>query len=234
MSFSFNETAGASQSTVKPKLEGNKIHEVVLASCKTEDIVGVKDTSITYKVIKIEFENEEGIYQHTVFEPKGDDFVNLETEYTKDGRTNKIKQPSGVQSMMLLFKHMIDGFAPEIAEQIDSGKKSLVAKDWDDLRILVVKILGAAAAAKRENKIKLVKNKKGEGIFPGYFASLNKEGKPYIKNNFVGQKVAFSAYEAQRMQNEANASPTNMNNSGFNLPNNSSADLDLTFTIDEL
>lgn len=231
MSYSFDTTAGASQSTVRPKLEGNKIHTVKLEDCKIEDIVGVKDPSMTYKVLKIIFSNDDAVYEHTVFEPKGDDFVRKETEFEKDGKVNKIPQPSNVESMMLLFKHVIDGFAPKYAEAIDSGKQSIKAKDWDELRKIVHKMLTAGKG--NENKIKLLTNKNGEPVFPGFFAGLSKEGKAYVKNNFIGQKIAFTPYEIQRIQKEASAKPTKMEPSNFSAPANTTEDLDLNFDLQD-
>jgi len=232
MSFSFNDTAGTSQSTIKPQLEGNKIHEVKLISCEKDDIQGVKDPTQVYKVIKITFENEDGQYQHTIFEPRPEDFERKENEYTdkKTGKVNKIPQPANVESMMLLFKHIMDSFVPEVASKIDSGEKSLNAPDWDTLRDLVLKILTVGKG--RSSKIKLLKNKKGEAIFPGFFASVNREGKVYLRNNFIGDKVAFTAYELQRIQNEATATPTNMSNTNMNNTDKSNVDLD--FDIDKL
>lgn len=233
MSYSFDTTAGASQSTKKPALEGYKIHTVKLSDCKVEDIKGVKDPDVTYKVIKIVFNNEDGEYEHTVFEPKQADFERGKSEGVKDGKAYNIPQPSNVETMMLLFKHIIDGFVPEWAEQIDSGKKSLVAKDWDQLRNLVVKILTVGKG--RENNIKLIKNKKGEGVFPGFFTALTREGQAYVKNNFIGQKVAFTTYEVQRAQNEKTASPTKMeSSSNFSIPGGSNKDLDLDFSMEDL
>ena len=73
------------------------------------------------------------------------------------------------------------------------------------LRKLVTQILDAGKGATTE--IKLLKNTKGEPTFPGYFAGITKESKAYIRNNFIGSKLAFTTYEAQRIQNEANAKP---------------------------
>lgn len=232
MSYSFDATAGASQSTVKPRLEQNKIHDVILEDCKIEDIVGVKDPSLTYKIIKIIFSNENGQYEHAIFEPKGDDFKRTVKTGTKDGKEYSIPQPSNVETMMLLLKHVIDGFVPEWAEQIDSGKKSLVAKDWDQLRNLVIKIL--ASGKGRQNKIKLIGNKKGEGIFPGFFVSINREGNPYVKNNFIGSKVAFTAYEIQRAKEAQEASPNRMEATSNFSAQSSPANLDLDFSMEDL
>lgn len=205
--FSFDATAGASQSTTKNRLVGNSIYNVALEGCEVQDITGVKDPSAIYKVIKIKFSNEDGAYEHTVFEPRPDDFKRGENEITnKNGNKEKIPQPSNVESMMLLFKHIIDAYVPEVAKQIDNKEKSLGAKSWDELRKLIVAILEKGKG--RKNNIKLIKDNKGEAKFPGYFASISKDGTAYIRNNFIGEKVAFTAYEADKINKEASAKPT--------------------------
>ena len=113
---------------------------------------------------------------------------------------------------MLLFKHAIDSINPKIAKEIDDNTKSLSAPTWDALRILVAKILDMGKGT--EVSIKLMKNKKGEATFPGFFAGLTKPdavtgvSKAYIRNNFIGNKLAFSAYEKTRIGKETTAVPT--------------------------
>ena len=206
MSFSFNTTAGASQSAAKARLAGNDIYTVKFDGCEIVDIQGVKDPSMTYKVLKLKFSNEDGSFEHTIFEPKQADFNRTETEFTKDGKTEKIPQASGVESMMLLFKHAIDAIAPEVGKQIDSGARNLGAADWNGLRILVAKILDSGKG--NPTQIKLMKNNKGEAQFPGFFSGVSREGKAYIRNNFIGNKLAFSTYELTRINNAATAKPT--------------------------
>lgn len=207
MSFSFNATAGASQSTAKPRLAGNEIYVVNFDGCEIQDIKGVKDTSALYKVLKLKFSNEQGSYEHTIFEPREEDFNRTEREYTsKTGVLEKIPQTSGVENMMLLFKHAIDSINPTIAKAIDEGTQNLGAKDWDTLRQLVSKILDAGKGTSMQ--IKLLRNNKGEANFPGYFAGITKEGKAYVKNNFIGKNLSFTAYETQRIQKELTAKPT--------------------------
>lgn len=232
MSFSFNTTAGASQSTTKPKLVGNNIYEVTFDGCELQDIVGVKDPTMTYKVLKLKFSNEDGTFEHTVFEPRPEDFDRKDNEVTnkKTGAKEKIPQPSNVESMMLLFKHLIDAVVPATGKEIDEKKKSLGASNWEDLRKLVENIFLKGKGVK--TKIKLLKNKAGEAIFPGFFAGITKEGLPFVRNNFIGAKIAFSAYELQRITNEANAAPTKMSTSSFGQPEpevESSDTLDLNF-----
>ena len=206
MNFSFGNTAGTSQSTAKPKLPGNAIHSVIFEGCEPQDIQGVKDPSIIYKVLKLRFVNDDGVYEHTIFEPKDDDHQRRESEFkNKNGNIEKIPQPSNVESMMLFFKHAIDTINPAVALKIDNKEANLGAKNWDDLRTLVCKILNVGKGT--SFNIKLLKNKNGEAIFPGFFAGLTKDGVAYVKNNFIGNKISFSSYEADRIKNERMAKP---------------------------
>jgi hypothetical protein len=225
MSFSFDATAGASQSTTKPRLEGNNIYDVVLDGFECQDIVGVKDPTMVYKVIKLKFSNDAGSFEHTVFEPKPEDFKRTSNKIVnkKTGAEEHIPQPSNVESMMLLFKHIIDAFVPEIAAQIDKKEKSLGAKSWDDMRKLIGAILDKGKG--RTSKIKLIKDNKGEAKFPGFFAGLTKD--------FVGEKVAFSAYEVSRINSEATAkvTPASSFTEADLTDNTPETDLDLDFTV---
>ena len=238
MSFSFNTTAGASQSSIKPRLAGNSIHTVAFDECEIQDIKGVKDPTQVYKVLKIKFSNNEGTFEHTVFEPRPQDFNRGENEYTdKNGEKKKIPQASSVETMMLLFKHAIDAISPEVATEIDNGTKNLGAADWDGLRKLVAQILNKHKGA--QVQIKLLKNSKGEPIFPGFFAGINKDGKAYIRNNFIGGNLGFSAYEASRISKEAEAKPTKVDEFSSettleSLSNSSSSDIDINFDMPEL
>ena len=224
MGFSFSTTAGASQSSVKPRLAGNDIYTVVFDGCEIQDIQGVKDASMVYKVLKLKFSNEDGSFEHTVFEPRDTDSERPEKEYTtKEGKKESFPQPSGIENMMLLFKHAIDSINPTIGKQIDEGTQNLGANSWDGLRKLVEKILNAGKGT--TVKIKLLKNNKGEAQFPGFFTGLTKPdpitgiSKAYIRNNFIGNKVAFTAYEAQKITNENTAKVTKVSSFGNTATN---------------
>lgn len=240
MSFSFNTTAGTSQSTAKPKLTGNNIYDVIFEACEKKDIAGVKDPTALYKQLIIRFSNENGVFEHTVWEPKPDDFNRRESEFkNKAGNIEKIPQASNVESMMLLFKHLIDSVTPAVAEAIDKKEKSLAAANWDELRDLIIKITSKSAGVKTQ--IKLLKNKDGEAIFPGFFTGLTKEGVVYVKNNFIGQKLSFTTYEMQRIKAESTAKPTPVSSFGGSLGNSDLASvssntegLDLNFDMSGL
>ena len=238
MNFSFNGTAGASQGTTFKKLEGNTIPVVKFDGCEVVDVQGVKDPTQVYRLLKLKFSNDEGTFEHTCFEPKPADFERRETDYTdkKTGETKKIPQPSNVESMMLLFKHAIDALNPAMGAAIDAGTKNLVSPDWVSLRNLVSQILSAGKGC--QTTIKLITNNKGEACFPGYFTALNRDGKAYLKNNFIGDKLGFTPAEAAKIKTAAEAKPTSMSNhnspaskSDFTPTPSAPAD-DLNFNMD--
>ena len=206
-SFNFSSTAGASQSAIKPTLKANEIHEVTFDEAISENIQGVKDPSKVYKVLKLRFSNESGRYEHTIFEPSEQDFERGSREFTgKDGNQSSMPLASNVESMMLLLKHVMDAVVPEISKKIDSGEIVLGGKNWDELRNNVVKVLDKGKGA--VTNIKLLADSKGAGRFPGFFTSINKEDKPYVRNNFIGKNIGFTDYEKSKIEKAATAKPT--------------------------
>ena len=201
--FNFNITAGASQSTFKPQLPGNEIYEVTFDGASIEDIQGKKDPSQVYKVLKLRFSNEKGQFEHTIFEPRPEDFERGENKTTRNGEVSTFPTPSNVESMMLLLKHVIDAVLPAVGKKIDEGEVTLGGKNWEQLRTNVVTVLEKGKGV--TTKIKLLSDNKGNPRFPGFFTSLNQEGKAYIRNNFVGNTIGFTSYEKTRMDNAASA-----------------------------
>jgi hypothetical protein len=79
-----------------------------------------------------------------------------------------------------------------------------------------------------------LKNKDGEATFPGFFTGLTKEGNAYVKNNFIGKKLQFSTYEADRIKKESTAKPTSAESYDSMDIKESAADdspLDLNFDV---
>lgn len=201
MNFGFNETIGVSQSGVNSILEGNNIHEVTFDGCEARDIQGVQDATKVYKVLDIKFSGKGGKFTDTIWEPKDTDAVDRESTY---GPT-----PSNVKAMMLKFKHLIDAVNPELSKQLDSKEKTLSAANWDSLRKIMVEATKPGIGT--TTKIKLIKNKKGEAIFP-YFAAYSKEGRLYMKTNFIGANILWTAKELQQIEKAKTATPTNVAN----------------------
>lgn len=171
-------------------LEGNKIHNVTFEGCEAKDFNG-KDGSLK-KVLEIKFKNNEGAYTHTLWEPMGDDFNDTETPY---------RNPSRVKQTLALIKLLISAVNPTIMDKL-----SIKCSSWDELRKLVIDSTNPGKGT--EVQIKLLKNNKGEGIFPMYFYSYNKEMEPYFSSYFIGKHLKFTDKELKRMEATPTVAPT--------------------------
>lgn len=220
--FNFSETAGAAQSTSKPQLKGNNIYDVTFDGVEIKDVAGKKDPTAMYKILNIKFSNEDGYFSHSLFEPKEEDSNRRKNEFTDNqGVTSEVTQLSNNETMMLLFKHLIDAVNPELGALIDKGEAGAQMKvsgsELSDIWVSLCNVIKNATDPGIGTKVqlKLIVNKKGEPIFP-YFAGLNKEGKTYMKSNFIGAKLFWSPSELKQLQKVATAKPTPVSN-GFDL-----------------
>jgi hypothetical protein len=198
MNFNFSQTAGKSQNVAgKPDLKGNQIHTVLFKGCESKNI---DKEGMTWKLLSLNFENKDGRFQKTYFEPKDDD--------DKDRITvvgdQEIKNPPLNVDMIYTFKHLIDAVNPELGKQIDDGTKQIHAPNWDMLRQFMVK--ATEPGKDKEVQIKLIKNKKGESMFP-YFSNYNRDGELYMSTNFIGEKLLWTTKE-QQMITKAQSAPT--------------------------
>lgn len=200
MGFNFNEVmeVAAVNATVK-QLEGNSIHKVKFDGCEATDFKSKTNDSETYKVIRVKFSNDEGVFVHTIWEPKQQDYYDQETPY---------RNPSNVKSMMQLIRHLLATVNPTLLKQIEAKAATLDAATWDGFRKNIVEATNPGIGTELE--IKLLKNKKGEAIFPVYFLQYNQEGKMYFATNFIGHNLAFSNKEMRKIQQQETAAPTNM------------------------
>lgn len=196
--FDFSEVGNA-QSTSRKSLEGNAIHRVTFDGIEMKDVEGKQahNAGTIYKMLEIKFSNEEGTFTHGVFEVTADDMKDRESQYGP--------QPGNGIVTMKTFRHLIDAINPKLGEEIDAKTKTLGAATWDGLRKLLVEITTPSIGV--TTNIKLIKNKKGQAIFPYAFA-YNKDKVLYMKGNFIGEKVFFSDKEQTQIKKEATAKPT--------------------------
>lgn len=211
--FDFGMTAGASQSTARKQLEGNQIYDVKFDGCEARDFAGSQDPSKTFRVLEIKFSNDQGYFTDTVWEPTEQDAQDQPGAFGN--------QPSRVKAMMLKFKHLIDAVNPELAAKIDKGEQKLNAPSWDALRQLMVK--ATTPGIGKETKIKLIKNNKGDAMFP-YFANYNRAGQLYMATNFIGDNIFWTNKELNKINQAASAKPTSTANlDPFSVPSTAEA-----------
>jgi len=229
--FNIDSNVG-SKSNAVAQLAGNKIHTVKFKGAEVDDLVSKKDGQ-TFKVLKFKFENEEGSFEDTIFEPKADDAKRKDNDF---GYQN----PSAVEEMMAKFRHIIAAVNPELDKQIEAKTKTIGAKDWDSMRKVMIAATNKGIDKEVQIKlIEIVKKDKNdasktikEAKFPGFFLGISKTNNVYMKTNFVGSGLTFTKNEEERMAKVAGAKPTAMS-SGSSTPAAGGAD-DVDFDLEDL
>lgn len=195
MNFNFGNTPA--QARISNRLAANAIYTVKWEGATAEELES-KDGN-KYAVLKLKFTNEDGEFTDTVFEPKEGDEIQKPNNY---GYNN----PSRVDELMFKLHHLIAAVNPKASEQL--SKKKVEISTWNDLRNYVVKHTTASAGATIQ--IKLVSDNKGNAQFPAFVLGFSKSGDLYPRTNFIGDKLAFTAKEQEKINAAATAKPSNM------------------------
>lgn len=189
-------------------LEGNKIHNVIFKGVEFS-----KSKSGEYEFIVIKFSGEEGgFFTHRGF--------GLREKSGERRMTAFGENPSEFESFMMTVKHLLHAVAPQLLkDMIDKkivftpkkGGDSLFQQYVEFISQNTLKYVGV------KTQIKLVKNKKGEACFPMYPVGISKDGKVYMKTNFIGENLLFTNKELENIALENSAKPTKMKDDSFDV-----------------
>ena len=208
MNFNFNGSEIANVGASKGQLEGNKIHDVQFDGCEA---VELKDG--TMKVLRIKFSNDEGVFNHTIFEPRDGDDQDTDGMYGKN--------PSRIKEMMTLLRHLGAAVCPDLVEYINSINGSVT---WDQIRKKIVEVTTPAIGTK--TKIKLLAKKRtdpntgaerNDAVFPSYFLSYSREGALYMRTKFIGSRLVFTDKELTAIKNQENAKPVSVSSADTSI-----------------
>lgn len=204
MGFNFSSIAKTSGVSSNHMLRAYEIHDVVLESAKIED-VEIKNgerAGETVKTIKVRFSNNDGYFEETLWFPTTD----------RDGERTPNQwggeNPSNFDRNMMFIAHVVSTLSPELFKKMQEASAKF--KSFDDVAKFFVAVCEKIKGA--ETKLKLVGRTSQGNVRPAipYFCAVNKDGDAYIKDNFLGEKVAFSSRELTAKANFENAKPTAM------------------------
>ena len=200
MNFGFS-SASAIRNTRRP-LASWGIYKVKFTGAEIATFKGSKDPSVEYKVLRFNFENEDGYYSESLFFPKeGDD---VDREYENNG--GKMKFPSTFKVTMSTVKQTLQVLSPKGWEAVQ--KASAKFKSFDDVANAAIKVLDKVKGT--ETEIKLVgRVSKGKVVAKiPTIIRYNKEGELYVSDNYIGTKLYFTDYEEGERNKYLNAKPT--------------------------
>lgn len=195
MNFNLSKTNGTAVTRLKPWT----ISKVSLKGVELKS--GTSQEGREWKAMQFNFEGENGIFEYKVFCPgeKGDERVT--------GTTNgkDWEMPSAMEQLQFAIAHICTALAPKEFEKL-KGVELDLPKDFEKLTKAVQQVLKNAIGV--ETNIKLIGNNKGYADVPK-FVNINRTSKDaYISNNWLGENLAFSAYEMQQMKKAQNSTPT--------------------------
>ena len=195
MNFNLSKTNGTAVMRLKPWT----ISKVSLENVELK--TGTSSEGREWKAMQFDFKGPDGIFEYKVFCPgeKGDERV--------VGNTNgrDWEMPSAMEQLQFAIAHICTALAPNEFEKL-KGVELDLPKDFEKLVNAVKKVLAKAIGT--ETNIKLVGNSKGYADVPK-FVNINRTSKDaYISNNWLGENLAFTAYEVQQMNKAKNSTPT--------------------------
>lgn len=204
--FNFGSLATTqATSNVQQRLKPWDIYPVKFAGARIETIQGKKDPSQTYTILKVRFDGEDGYYEESIFYPKAGDDVR--PEYTsKDG--HKYLGASSFDRTMTFIAQVAEVLNPEGFAKMQAASSKF--KTFDDVAKAFIQITDKAKG--KETNLKLVgrtQNGNLQAALPK-FVAVNKQGERFCCDNFVGEKLFFSAYEEGKRAEYLNAKPTAM------------------------
>jgi hypothetical protein len=205
--FDFGISKDSAVKTIRPQLKPWNIYDVKFMGCEVREFAGKKDPSVSYKVLDIKFENEEGYFTVTKFFPKQGDDVRREVDAKNGG---KRELASNFEELMNIVKQTAEVLNPEGFKKM--SELSSKFKSFDDVAKTLIKVTDSVKGC--ETKIKLVGRNRDNRVvaeipnITGVF-----DGVATITDNYIGSKLFFSDYEESKRAEYLKSKPTDMKSS---------------------
>lgn len=202
--FNFGISKESAVRTVRPQLKPWNIYNVKFMGCEVREFPGKKDPSVTYKVLDIKFENEDGYFTVTKFFPKAGDDKRLEVE-TKNG--GKRELASNFEELMNIVKQTAEVLNPEGFKKM--SELSSKFRSFDDVAKTLIAVTDKVKGC--ETKIKLIGRNRDNRVvaeIPNITSVF--DGVATITDNYIGSKLFFSDYEEGRRSEYLKSRPTEM------------------------
>jgi hypothetical protein len=205
MAFNFGISADSAVRNTRRPLTPWNIHDVKFMGCEIKEFDGKKDPTAHYKVLSINFENEDGYFSVTKFFPKAGDDERREFDSKNGG---KVVMPSNFETLMAVVKQTAQVLNPAGFEKMQAASSKF--KSFDDVAKALITITEKVKGT--ETKLKLIgRNRDGKVVADiPRIVGINKQGESFISDNYIGDKLFFSDYEEGERQKYLKAKPTEM------------------------
>jgi hypothetical protein len=202
--FNFGISKESAVKTVRPQLKPWNIYDVKFVGCEVREFAGKKDPSVTYKVLDIKFENEDGYFTVTKFFPKEGDEIRREVDGKNGG---KRELASNFEELMNIVKQTAEVLTPEGFKKMQEASAKF--KSFDDVAKALITITDKVKGT--ATKIKLVGRNRDNRVvaeIPNITSVF--DGVATITDNYIGNKLFFSDYEEGKRAEYLKSKPTDM------------------------
>lgn len=201
--FDFGSIAAVSAASSNSFLRPWNIYEDVKFAGISDKISGTRQSGEAWNAWDFTFECPQGKYSERIFEPLNND----RRSYTdKNGHEREF--PSDFERSMTFFAQVVGTFNPKGFEKLK--EKSGKVTTFEQMIQLVKAVMKDVNTT---TKMKIVGVNRSGKVYAGLptFCSINSQtGEKYTSDNFIGDTVAFSAWELNKKKEYESAKPTNM------------------------
>lgn len=183
------------------------IYTVNFDGLEFEEMKGKKDPSAVYKTIKMKFSGEEGGFSKNLFIPSTEEDAKRPEYTNREG--HKYEGPSHFESFKWTLLQLTQVVNPEGYKKLQEQSSKI--KGMEDFLKLVMTVANAKKGFTTKLKLtgRTTEDGKTYAEIPR-IVSVNKEGQLFISDNFIGDKVEFSAYEVEKVKAYNTAKPTDV------------------------
>lgn len=200
MNFSFNGEQSAVRSN-RRQLTANTIHKVKWMGAEIKEVG--KDTK--YKILALNFENEEGYANMSIFWPTDKD-AERQVATASDG--HEYERPSRWENTKAILAQTMEVLNPTGYEKFKEASKKF--RSFDDMAVAFVKVTDQVKGAETNVKFSGYTNKQGyPQLSLPTIVGVNKQGECFVSDNYIGD-VVLSAYEMKKAKEASEAKPTTM------------------------
>ena len=189
---------------VRRQLAPWNIYDVTFVGCEVREFKGTKDPNVTYQVLDIKFENEDGYFTVTRFFPKQGDDVRRKLPNKKGGER---EVASNFEELMNIVKQTAEVLTPEGFKKM--SELSSKFKSFDDVAKALIAMTDKVKGTK--TKIKLVGRTRDNRVvaeIPTITSVF--DGVATITDNYIGNKLFFTPYEEGKRNEYLKGTPTDM------------------------
>jgi hypothetical protein len=189
---------------VRRQLAPWNIYDVTFVGCEVREFKGTKDPNVTYQVLDIKFENEDGYFTVTRFFPKQGDDVRRKLPNKKGGER---EVASNFEELMNIVKQTAEVLTPEGFKKM--SELSSKFRSFDDVAKALIAITDKVKGTK--TKIKLVgRNRDNRVVAEIPTITSVFDGVATITDNYIGSKLFFTPYEEGKRAEYLKGTPTDM------------------------